>query len=95
MFKMDIENFISRQAKHFLKELFKESLRTKKLRRDFSESVRKKVLALQFYCCNHCGIVLEVVNFDHIDGDKSNNSFFNCQALCPNCHAKKTRLSKR
>ena len=43
---MDIENFILRQAKHFLKELFKESLRTKKLRRDFSESVRKKVLAL-------------------------------------------------
>ena len=95
MFKMDIENFISRQAKHFLKELFKEGLRSKKLRRDFSESVRKKVLALQFYRCNYCNRVLDVVNFDHIDGDKSNNSFFNCQALCPNCHAKKTRKSRR
>jgi len=37
---------------------------------------------------------LEVFNFDHIDGDRSNNSFFNCQALCPNCHARKTRLAR-
>ena len=92
---MDIENFVLRQAKHFLKELFKEGLRSKKLRRDFSESVRKKVLALQFYRCNYCNKVLDAVNFDHIDGNRSNNSFFNCQALCPNCHAKKTRKSRR
>ena len=95
MFKMDIENFISRQAKHFLKELFKENLSSKKLRRDFSASVKNQVLALQFYRCNYCKIVLEAVNFDHIDRNRSNNSFFNCQALCPNCHAKKTRKSKR
>ena len=92
---MDIENFVSRQAKHFLKELFKEGLRTKKIRRDFSESVRKKVLALQFYRCNYCNRVLDEVNFDHIDGNRSNNSIFNCQALCPNCHARKTRKAKR
>lgn len=30
-------------------------------------------------------------DFDHIDNDRSNNDFSNCQALCPNCHAIKTR----
>ena len=36
--------------------------------------------------CNHCHRLLDVVNFDHIDGNRANNSFYNCQALCPNCH---------
>jgi HNH endonuclease len=31
-----------------------------------------------------------VWDFDHIDGNGSNNAPSNCQALCPNCHAKKT-----
>ena len=92
---MDFGSFISRQANHFLKELFKEGLSSKKLRKGFPKSVRKKVLALQIYRCNHCNRVLDVVNFDHIDGNRSNNSIFNCQALCPNCHARKTRKSKR
>jgi 5-methylcytosine-specific restriction endonuclease McrA len=30
-------------------------------------------------------------DYDHIDGNRSNNDPSNCQALCPNCHAKKTR----
>jgi len=89
---MDVESFFSRQAKRFFKELLKESLSSKKLRKDFSKSVRKQVSALQNYRCNYCNRVLDVVNFDHIDGDRSNNSIFNCQALCPNCHARKTRL---
>jgi 5-methylcytosine-specific restriction endonuclease McrA len=32
-----------------------------------------------------------VWNYDHKNGDRSNNKITNCQALCPNCHAKKTR----
>jgi 5-methylcytosine-specific restriction endonuclease McrA len=32
-----------------------------------------------------------VWDYDHIDGNRSNNKISNCQALCPNCHAKKTR----
>jgi len=74
---MDIENFIVKQVKHFAKELVKEGLGTKKIRKDFSESVQKKILALQYYRCNHCNMVLDVVNFDHIDGDSANNSISN------------------
>ena len=44
--------------------------------------------------CNMCFQILEFVEFDHIDGDRNNNSYENCQALCPNCHAKKTRPTK-
>ena len=32
-----------------------------------------------------------VWDYDHKNGDRSNNKLINCQALCPNCHAKKTR----
>jgi len=38
---------------------------------------------------------LDVTDFDHIDGNSSNNRLENCQALCPNCHAKKTRKNKK
>ena len=88
---MDIENFLGRQANHFIKELIKESTSSKKTRKEFSEQIKKWVLALQNYKCNNCQRVLDVTNFDHIDGNRANNSYFNCQALCPNCHAKKTR----
>jgi len=89
---MDVERFVSKQVTHFFKELFKEGLGTKKIRNNFSKSVQNKVLAFQFYRCNYCNMVLDVVNFDHINGDSANNSISNCQALCPNCHARKTRL---
>jgi len=93
--EMDIVNFVFKQATKVITEFLKESLRSKKLRRDFSESVKNKVLALQCYRCNYCNRILDMKNFDHINGDRSNNSIFNCQALCPNCHAKKTRLAKQ
>lgn len=93
--EMDIVNFIFKQATKVLTEFLKEGLRLKKKRKDFSESVKNQILAVQFYRCNYCNEVLDVVNFDHIDGSRSNNSIFNCQALCPNCHAKKTRKSRR
>ncbi|MEK0367332.1 MAG: HNH endonuclease signature motif containing protein [Nitrosopumilus sp.] len=32
-------------------------------------------------------------DFDHTDGDRGNNNTSNCQALCPTCHALKTRGS--
>lgn len=88
---MDFESFIIKEAKHFTKELIKQSLNSKKPRRDFLKSIKKRVLARQNHRCNYCNRVLGVVNFDHIDRDKSNNSAWNCQALCPNCHARKTR----
>ena len=60
-------------------------------RKDFAESVKAEILAKQGHRCNSCNRVLNVVNFDHMDGNRSNNDVSNCQALCPNCHAKKTR----
>ena len=93
---MDFESFVSKKTERFLKELLKEYLRrSKKLRRDFPVSTKKLVSAFQNYRCNHCKRRLDVVNFDHIDGDRSNNSIFNCQALCPNCHARKTRKNTK
>lgn len=88
---MDFESFVARQANNFLQGLIKEGLSKKKTRKNFPESVKNQVLSMQNYRCNHCNRNLDVVNFDHIDGNRSNNLIFNCQALCPNCHAKKTR----
>jgi len=62
-----------------------------KKRKKFSKSVQNAVLVLQGFKCNLCGKFLNIINFDHIDRNRSNNHISNCQALCPNCHAKKTR----
>jgi len=60
-------------------------------RKQFTKLTKQKVLIQQNFTCNWCKTVLEFPQFDHIDGNSSNNDISNCQALCPNCHAKKTR----
>lgn len=60
-------------------------------RRSFSDSVKESVLRSQNHRCNSCKRLLNVVDYDHIDGNRSNNDISNCQALCPNCHAEKSR----
>ncbi len=60
-------------------------------RKHFSDSIKEEVLRKQNHRCADCNRVLDVVDFDHIDADKTNNDISNCQALCPNCHAKKSR----
>ncbi len=64
--------------------------RTKK-RRYFQADVKRQVLKDQNYKCAICKRSAGVWDYDHIDGNRSNNGISNCQALCPNCHAKKTR----
>ncbi len=91
---MDFESFLGRQANRFVKELIREGMSTKNPRVNFPKKVQKWTLAVQNYRCNHCHRVLDVANFDHIDGNRANNSLCNCQALCPNCHAKKTRMKR-
>lgn len=66
----------------------------KMIRKHFPKSIQNAVLKIQRNRCNMCGKKLEEINFDHIDGNRSNNSITNCQALCPNCHAKKSRQRK-
>ena len=65
--------------------------RKRVVRRDFSKRTQDAVLMQQNYQCKKCWNFLRFPEFDHIDGDPSNNDYSNCQALCPNCHAEKTR----
>ena len=64
-------------------------------RKYFAKKARIATLTKQNYKCNMCKKKLDEINYDHIDGNRSNNSVSNCQALCPNCHAKKTRKKKK
>jgi 5-methylcytosine-specific restriction endonuclease McrA len=64
-------------------------------RQHFSDSVKESILRKQNHKCAHCRRILNVVDWDHKNGDRSNNSESNCQALCPNCHAIKTRSTRR
>jgi len=67
------------------------SSKYRRKRRQFSKLTKQKVLIQQNFRCVSCHNHLEIADFDHIDGINSNNDISNCQALCPNCHAKKTR----
>lgn len=61
-------------------------------RKQFSKRTRTLVLEYQQHRCKLCGKKSKIWDFDHVDGNRSNNTISNCQALCPNCHAKKTRM---
>jgi len=60
-------------------------------RKDFTESTKKIVLLRQGFRCNSCRGPIDVRDFHHINGNSFDNRSSNCQALCPNCHAKMTR----
>ena len=60
-------------------------------RKQFSKLTRTQVLEYQQHRCKLCGKKSKIWDFDHVDDNRSNNVFSNCQALCPNCHARKTR----
>jgi len=71
------------------------SSRNSTKRRQFTKLCKQRVLIQQDFRCKSCKNSLEFPEFDHIDGNNSNNEISNCQALCPNCHAKKTRKKQR
>ena len=64
-------------------------------RRRFTKSTQTKILQLQKHRCNICKKKLGVCDFDHIDGNHTNNNMSNCQALCLDCHALKSRGQKQ
>lgn len=70
------------------------SIPTPKKRRVFSETTKRTALFRQGFACNMCKKPSDLWDYHHIDGDRSNNWPFNCEALCPNCHARKTRKDK-
>ena len=64
--------------------------RTKK-RKSFSIQTRNLVLKNQKFKCSICRMNVGIWDYDHKDGNRGNNKSSNCQALCPICHAKKSR----
>lgn len=60
-------------------------------RKGFSQGTRERILRKQNHKCVYCRKVLTVIDYHHKNGDRSDNREKNCQALCPNCHALKTR----
>jgi len=71
-------------------------LRKKKSRRRaFTTKTKQAVLLFQGFRCRSCSCILNVSEFDHIDGNTANNLSNNCQALCPNCHRIKTIRRKK
>jgi hypothetical protein len=64
-------------------------------RQHFSDSIKEIILRKQNHKCAYCKRILNVVDWDHKNGDRSNISESNCQALCPNCHAIKTRSARK
>lgn len=75
-----------------LSETLYSNLKSKKpKRKNFTKSVKKAARERQRNRCNICKQKPPTWEYDHINGDSSYNRFENCQALCPNCHSKKTR----
>jgi hypothetical protein len=64
-------------------------------RHGFSDIVKERILKKQNHRCAHCNRLLNVVDWDHKNGKRNDDSESNCQALCPNCHAVKTHSKNR
>ncbi|MBA2267576.1 MAG: HNH endonuclease, partial [Nitrosopumilus sp.] len=64
---------------------------TNKARKGFSQVTRERILRKQNDRCIYCRKNLTVIDYHHKNGNRSDNRENNCQALCPNCHAIKTR----
>jgi hypothetical protein len=62
-----------------------------KERHHFPDALKEKVLEKQHHRCADCNRVLNVVDWHHRNGDRSDNRESNCVALCPNRHAITTR----
>jgi len=60
-------------------------------RRGWTDSQHKQVLNRQDGKCARCGEHSGTFQFDHKDDNHNNNDLDNCQALCPNCHDRKSR----
>ena len=76
-------------------KIIDKSMSKPSFRKNFSKKKKNLILKNQNDKCNACKKNSKNLEFDHIDGNNSNNILDNCQALCPNCHAKKTRRTNQ
>ena len=60
------------------------------VRHGWTEVQKEKVRYRQDGKCANCKRPPPRWEYDHIDGNRSNNDLDNCQGLCPNCHSVKT-----
>ena len=59
-------------------------------RKGWTEDEKLQVRKIQHGLCKKCDNPPPRWEYDHIDGNRSNNRLSNCQGLCPNCHSIKT-----
>jgi len=60
------------------------------IRRGWTENEKQEVRDVQGGVCNKCGNHPPRWEYHHKNGNRSDNSLSNCEALCPNCHSVKT-----
>jgi len=62
------------------------------IRNDFPKSVIEAQKRKQRYKCRSCKRhYRRILEADHMDSNPTNNRPSNCQMLCPNCHAYKSK----
>jgi len=75
---------------------FKKKINSNKLyKRNVSPKTKKIIASKQEWKCNICGKILDFTyEVDHINELRygGNNEIDNLQALCPNCHRRKTYI---
>jgi hypothetical protein len=71
-------------------------LRRRKIREDFSSETKKEALSEQDYKCAICGKFMNQWDrdFDHKNGNRSDNRLSNCRALHPRCHRRMHALGE-
>tara|TARA_B100001094_G_scaffold21128_2_gene17869 strand:+ start:6039 stop:6464 length:426 start_codon:yes stop_codon:yes gene_type:complete len=94
-------NPICKAKQEYQKQLEKqlediESVKTKPKRKNFTQRARMIIASRQDWKCNLCAVTLnETFQVDHIIeiADGGETVLENGQALCPNCHSKKTHTN--
>lgn len=83
-------NLMYQSNKTKILETVAEILRQNAIRKGWSESEKEQIRISQDGKCAKCQKPPPRWEYDHIDGNRSNDSLSNCQGLCPNCHSIKT-----
>ena len=92
MTKEDFTRYLLRTTIDSIAKYYLRPELTKPQRKNFSESIKRRVLRRQANLCYICRKPLgDIKEFDHINGNPNDNSYFNCQALCRDCHFIETR----